>query len=241
MEAARNGSLRRQLAGRAPQGQTRCEGEVTEEDLARANAILDKIPTEQRRRQLSDLVEEVRRLQVVPDCTVLLPLVRHRWPQVRHAAIGALAVCRADPRAEAALLGVLADTSDDYDRISANAALSRCGTAAAIPALAAQIHHHKDDVKCSAVYALAQIGDASILPVFLDALTDRSWAAKWYAMSAIARHGDEQATEPVCERVRVILAKPRSESSCRNQNCSGPWSSWPGIAMTVRPEPRCPG
>jgi hypothetical protein len=93
---------------------------------------LGKIPAEQRRRQLSELVEELRRLPEIPDCTALLPLVRHRWRRVRHAAIGSLAMCRTDPRAETALLGVLAGTSYDYDRIYANAVLSKCGTAAAI-------------------------------------------------------------------------------------------------------------
>ena len=81
--------------------------------------------------------------------------------------------------------------------------------AAAIPALAAEIHHPTDDVKCSAIYALEQIGDSSLLPIFLDALTDRSAAAKWYAMSAISRHGNEQAVGPVCDRVRVILRRQR--------------------------------
>ena len=182
---------------------------MTETDLARAQAILDMIPSEPRRQQLSELLNELRRLPEVPDSTVLLPLTRHRWWQVRHEAISALGRCRADPLAQKALLGVLADPADDGDRIYANAALSECGTARAIPALAAQIHHPKDDVKCSAINALKEVGDPSILPLFLDALTDRSPIAKWYAMTAIAQHGNEKAIGPVCERVRVILARRR--------------------------------
>jgi HEAT repeat protein len=117
--------------------------------------------------------------------------------------------------AEAALLAVLANPVNDYDRINANAALGQCGTAAAIPALAAQVHHPTDSVKCSAIYALALLGDESQLPVFLDALTDRSWAAKRYAMSAIARHGNEHAIAPVCARVRVILGRQRKRQQGR--------------------------
>jgi HEAT repeat protein len=173
--------------------------------------------TEQRRSQLTDLLGDLRRLGVVPDCTVLLPLVRHKWWQVRWDAIGALAKCRSDPRAETALLDVLAHTDDDYDRINANAALSECGTTRAIPALAAQVHHAKDDVKCSAINALGEVGDASVLPILLDALADRSAAAKWHAMLAIDRHGDERAIEPVCDRMRVILAR-------RRQRLQGPRS-----------------
>jgi HEAT repeat protein len=78
------------------------------------------------------------------------------------------------------------------------------------PAHAAQIHHPKDDVKSSAINALAEVGNASILPVLLDALTDRSAVAKWYAMIAVDRHGDQRAIEPVCERVRVILSRQRN-------------------------------
>jgi HEAT repeat protein len=159
-----------------------------EPDGGRAGVLLAKIATETRRSQLDDLLRELQRVPTIPDCTVLLPLTTHRWWQVRWGAIDALAKCRHDPRAEAALLAVLANPVDDYDRINANASLGQCGTKAAIPDLAAQVHHPTEDVKCSAIYALAQIGDETQLPVFLDALTDRSWAAKWYAMQAIARH-----------------------------------------------------
>jgi HEAT repeat protein len=185
---------------------------VSEPDLAGAVQILAQIGGEQRRRQLADLLNELGRLPTIPDCTVLLPLVRHRWWQVRHEAISALGKCWDDPRAEAALIGVLAETADDDDRMYANAALSECGTAASIPALAAQIHHPTADVKCSAINALTELGDVSTLPVFLDALTDRSPAAKWYAMTAIGRHGTEAAIGPVCARVRVILARRRKRS-----------------------------
>jgi HEAT repeat protein len=142
-------------------------------DLARANEILAMIPAEQRRQQLSELLQELGRLPEVPDCTVLLPLVRHKWWIVRHDAMHALEKCRPDPRIGTALLGLLSATDDDYDRISANAALGSCGTAVAIPALAEQIHHRTDDVKCSAIFALARIAGESALPIFLDALTDR--------------------------------------------------------------------
>ncbi len=182
---------------------------MADSDAATARDLMDEIASEHRRQQLSELLAELRRSPEIPDCTVLLPLVNHRWWQVRHEAMLALGKCQADPRAQTALIGVLATTSDDYDRIYANVALGECGTAAAIPALAAEIHHPTDDVKCSAIYALEQIGDSSLLPVFLDALTDRSAAAKWYAMTAISRHGNEQAIGPICDRVHVILRRKR--------------------------------
>lgn len=149
-----------------------------EQDAGRADGLLKQIAAETRRSRLFDLLSELQRVPTIPDCTVLLPLTKHRWWQVRWGAIRALAKCRDDRRAESALLAVLANPVDDYDRINANAALGQCGTPAAIPALAAQVHHPTDDVKCSAIYALAEIGNEPQLPVFLDALTDRSWAGK---------------------------------------------------------------
>src|ERR1700722_9009070 len=94
--------------------------QVTEADLARASEIVNMIAAEKHRSQLSNLIGDLSRLGVVPDCTVLLPLVRHKWWQVRWEAIGALAKCGGDPRAETALLDVLAHTDDYYDRIYAN-------------------------------------------------------------------------------------------------------------------------
>jgi HEAT repeat protein len=177
------------------------------------------IPAEQRRRQLSELLQELGHLSEVPDCTVLLPLVEHKWSVIRHDAIGALEKCRPDPRIETALLSLLAATDDDYDRICVNAALGSCGTATAISALAAQIHHRTDDVKCSAVFALARIGDESTLPIFLDALTDRSLVARQYALRAISQHGNEQAIPAIRDRVHAILARRKRSAQSELLGC----------------------
>jgi HEAT repeat protein len=192
---------------------------VSEADLDRANQILTMIPAEHRRQQLSELLQELGHLPDVPDCTVLLPLVEHKWSVIRHDAIGALEKCRPDPRIEVALLDLLATTDDEYDRVYANAALGSCGTAAAIPALAAEIHDRTDDVKCSAIFALARIGDSSTVPIFLDALTDRSPAARQYAMTAIGQHGNEQAIPVICERVRAILARRKRSAHSELLGC----------------------
>jgi HEAT repeat protein len=90
------------------------------------------------------------------------------------------------------------------------AAPGECCTRAAISALAAQVHHPKDDVNCAAIYALARIGGPPEVAIFLDAFTDRSPVAKWYSMAAISQYGTEQAIGPVCARVRVILRRQRA-------------------------------
>lgn len=180
-------------------------------DSAAARALLAAISTESRRSLLSTYLGAAGSIPALPDCAVLLSLVHHRWPQVRHSAISALGNCR-DPRAEAELIAVLRTSKDDYDLVYANEALGRCGSTGAVPALAAQIHDRAEDVKTSALLALDQICDSSDLPLFLDALQDRSWTAKWCAMKGIANHGDERAIGPVCDRVRAILARQRGRS-----------------------------
>lgn len=66
-----------------------------------------------------------------------------------------------------------------------------------------------EDVKVSAIQALGKLGDSTQTPLYLDALSDRSWVAKWSAMGAIHRSGDERAIGPVVERLRTVLSRAR--------------------------------
>ncbi len=150
----------------------------------------------------------VERLQEERDPEVLGTYIGHRAWQVRIAAIQGLGKSDS-PAAERYLLQVLATSSDDFDLSSANAALSRVGSEASIPALTRLIHHPVDDVKGSAINTLTVLGDHSLTPVYLDALSDRSWTAKWYAMAAIHRKGDARAIRPVAERLRKALSRER--------------------------------
>jgi len=150
----------------------------------------------------------VARLTAERDPDVLGEYVHHPAWQVRWAAIESLGKS-GSPKAEGPLLAVLRTSADARDYPWANAALGRVGSKAAIPALSALIHHQIEDVKGSAIAALGAIGDASLTPTYLDALSDRSWVAKWAAMGAIARNADERAVEPVSQRVRAILSRER--------------------------------
>lgn len=148
------------------------------------------------------------RLQAERDPDVLGDFITHRAWQVRWAAIESLGKTDS-PVAERHLLQVLATTRDHGDIVLANAALGRVGSRAAIPALAGLVHHHVDDVKSSAISALSLLGDSSLTPLYLDALSDRSWVAKWYAVMAIHRNGDERAIGPVTDRLRDVLGRDR--------------------------------
>lgn len=113
--------------------------------------------------------------------------------------------------AEPYLIELIRGETDRFAIPVANAALGRVGSSASIPYLERLIHSPIEDVKQSAIAALSALGDASLTPLYLDALSDRSWGAKSYAMEAIHRRGDERAIGPVAKRVKVVLArKPKT-------------------------------
>jgi HEAT repeat protein len=150
----------------------------------------------------------VARLSLERSPEILGQYVHHAAWQVRWAAIESLGKS-GSPDAEAPLVAVLRTNPDARDFPFAAAALRKVGSKAAIPALAALIHHPTEDVKASAIGALGVLGDASLTPTYLEALSDRSWVAKWYAMGAIAARADDRAISPVSERVRSILSRDR--------------------------------
>jgi HEAT repeat protein len=150
----------------------------------------------------------VQRLATERDPAVLGPYLRHGSWQVRWVAMESLGKS-ASPMAEVPLIELLGDDPEPKDVALIHATLGKVGSQAAIDALVRRIHHPNDDVKASAIAALQRLGDASLTPTYLDALSDRSWVAKWYAMSAIAAHGDERALDAVCERLRSSLSRQR--------------------------------
>jgi HEAT repeat protein len=150
----------------------------------------------------------VERLREERDPDVLGEFIGHVAWQVRWEAIESLGKSES-PLAERYLLEVLSTTHDKGDLSFANAALGRVGSEAAIPVLSGLIHHPVDDVKCSAIHALGILGDSSLTPMYLDALSDRSSASKSYAMGAIHRNGDRRAIGPVAERLRSVLRRER--------------------------------
>lgn len=68
-------------------------------------------------------------------------------------------------------------------------------------------------MKCSALWALNELGDASLLTTFIEALQDRSFAVKGYALLGINRHGNETAIKPVIERIKNMLKCKRKVKS----------------------------
>ncbi len=170
--------------------------------------LIGRIPVEQDRLTLVWLLNGLSDQEEIPDSEPLIELVSNRRWVIRHAAIRALGKCRT-PRAEDVLINVLETSQDPYDLAYANASLAQLATARAIPALRRHIHSKKDDVKASALNALSQIDDPTVVPIFLDALTDRSPAAKESAIHGLLKVGDSSAVPAVCARIRAILKRQR--------------------------------
>jgi HEAT repeat protein len=144
------------------------------------------------------------------DASLVAPFLRHPNVGVRQSAVAALERSTS-AEAEPYMLAFIQTSEDRYLVPRINARLGRGATPKAIPALARLVHHPVKDIKASAIDALRRLGDAKTTPIYLDALSDRSWVAKWYAMNAIADHGDLAGLRAVVDRLRAATAKKRSD------------------------------
>ncbi|MFJ8260307.1 HEAT repeat domain-containing protein [Peribacillus asahii] len=175
--------------------------------------VLKKLSEEQDAYKLSMLLEKIAQGAIkIEDCSPIIKFINHKRPAVRQSAIKALRECKS-PAAENTLIKVITESQDEYDLTYANSELSRIGTNKAVPHLINLLSYPKGDVKCSALWALKEIGDTSLLPTFLEALQDRSANVKGYAMLGIARHGNETAIKPVIERIKTMLKRKRTIES----------------------------
>lgn len=170
--------------------------------------LISQIHSETNKYRLASLLGDLEKHQEVPLDAHLLGLANDpRW-LVRHSAIQALGQC-SDPEVESCLLKRAESTDDVYDLIYINASLGKMGSDQSIPHLSEMTLHRKEDVACSAIAALTNIGSIDNLPLFIERLTTGRSTIKWYAMIAINEHGDESAIEPVMARIKQILRRKR--------------------------------
>lgn len=172
--------------------------------------VMKSLIEEKNATKISTLLEKIAEGEIkVDDCTPIIRLLDDRRTAVKQSAIEALKVFNC-PKAEEALIGVIKQSTDEYELTYANAALSKIGTKQAVPYLINLLKHPKSNVICSALWALKELGDTSLLPVFLDVLSNRSPEVKTYAMLCINKHGNETAINPVIERVKFLLKRKRN-------------------------------
>ena len=173
---------------------------------ATTRALLDQLKAESNKYHIENLLAAIRKQPKVPADPTLIALTADPHSAVRHAAILALENCRTR-EAEECLLAHVANTDNQFDLSYANLVLGRIGTERSIQYLAEAAQHKSERIAAPAIHALAEIGSRRELPVFVECL--RTGRAKWTAMSAIERHGDETAIEPVIQRVKQILRTKR--------------------------------
>jgi HEAT repeat protein len=120
--------------------------------------LIQRLAQESDKYVLLFMLDGISRLRLPPP-TDLTPILRclddPRW-QVRNTAIDALRGTDS-PLAEEALIKLLQTSRDPFDLSSTNAALSRIGTARALPAIEPHLQSRKRDVKLSARFAIHAI------------------------------------------------------------------------------------
>lgn len=177
-----------------------------------ADILLKRLDIETNKYTLHQILNQIAEQRNIQDCSPIIKFIKDERALVRHSAIRAMRACKSTI-AEEALIKIITESSDEYDLTYANSALSEIGSDKAIPHLINLLGHSKADVKCSALWALKELGDTSLLPIFLEAIQGHSFAVKGYAMLAINRHGDETAINPVIERIKTILKRKRTIES----------------------------
>ncbi|XEC95981.1 HEAT repeat domain-containing protein [Paenibacillus tarimensis] len=177
-----------------------------------ADSLLKWLETETNKYTLQHILNQIAEQKNIQDCSPIIKFIKDERAPVRHSAILALKACKSSITEEA-LIKILTESSDEHDLTYANSVLSEIGSNKAIPHLINLLGHSKVDVKCSALWALNELGNTLLLPIFLEALRGRSSAVKGYAMLAINRHGDETAINPVIERIKTMLKRKRTVES----------------------------
>ena len=177
-------------------------------DLRVVDILLKRLEVEKSKYTLECILSQLSKQKEVPDCAPILQFIDDpRW-LVRQSAIEALGKCNSSI-AEEAVIRIITTSQDEYDLSYAIRTLNNLKATGSIPYLIPLMKHPKDDVKCSTLYFLNKFGDSALLPVFIEAMRDRSPAVKSYALSAIRNHGDETAVDPVYQRVKTALKRKR--------------------------------
>lgn len=181
-------------------------------DTRVVDVLIERLDMETNKYTLSSILDQIAEQDKVPECTPIIKWIQDdRW-LVRHSAILALKKCNCEA-SETALLGVIMNSSDVNDLCYAMASLCEAGSARSIPHLLTRLEHDQGEVRSAVIRALDALGDSSHLPIFIEALKDRSPAVKSYAMTAIHHHGDDTAVDAVLTRVKKMLSRKRKWES----------------------------
>jgi HEAT repeat protein len=147
-----------------------------------------------------------------PDKRIMALLEHGNW-QVEWESIDVLAKMGGS-EVERALLAY-GERIDDRNLLPhVNATLGRIGGPMSVAYLERRCLDPRDDVACSAIWALADIDGPGHVDLFIVVLESaRRAAIKSYATNAIVRHAGAEAVEPLLARLRQLLARKRTIES----------------------------
>ena len=139
----------------------------------------------------------------------LTPYATHSAWQVKYDAIQVFHLC--DPiEAECFLRSQLDEQAHDTMALTyLIGELNYVGRKETIPSLVKLVDHPNGNVASSAIRALTTLGDASLFPIYIQAMGRRSIEVKYDAMMAILKHGDERALPVVINRVKQLVRRKR--------------------------------
>lgn len=170
--------------------------------------LLKRLEVETNKYTLEMILDRIYDQEEVPDCTPVLKMLNdHRW-QVRYSAISVLGNCKSSV-AEDTLIKIISESQEPNELSYALGSLWRFESTKAIPYIIPLIKHPIGEVRCSAIIAINELGDSSYLPLFIEAMTDRSPRVKYSALVALQNHGDESAIDVVYKRIKMILSRKR--------------------------------
>lgn len=177
-----------------------------------ADMLLKRLEVETNKYTLEMMLARIAEQEDVPDCLPILKFINdNRW-QVRYSAIEVLGRCKSSA-AEDALIKVITESQDEDDLCYAIGSLCEIVATRSIPYLLPLVKHTKGDVRRAALSAIDELGDSSFLPLFIEAMEDRSPSVKYYALLALQNHGDETAIDVVYKRVKTVLSRKRKIES----------------------------
>jgi hypothetical protein len=182
--------------------------EPKERRMVDVDSILHEITTQKlKKSELQRLLWSLHsRHEIEGNLAPIIEIVASEKGQIRTDAIQVLAKS-SSPEVGKALLEVLRTSKSYHDLWWATIGLARSGSEDAIPVLKEFLYRERD-LKATSLYAIGEIGKAKYVPLYLSLLADPKYKAKWIAMQAINRYGDETCVDGVIDRFRKVVSKP---------------------------------
>jgi hypothetical protein len=107
------------------------------------------------------------------------------------------------------LVEIVEQAQNLYEVWRATILLMKYGTPEAIPTLQKAMYYPMQDVKITALGAIAAISKSDGCDLYISALKDPKYREKYTAVRAIYEYCDEGAIEPIIARIKQMLSRTR--------------------------------